>query len=118
MASTNVPKMAPAPAGGGPPPSRDSTFSRSLRWEILGDEDRALVGSWATAITLGILWLLLVWFGPKSPPPQLINPAETAPITLALDNPTPPPTVEAPAAAAAPEVPAPGPKTKPKGPTG
>ncbi|HET7457142.1 MAG TPA: AgmX/PglI C-terminal domain-containing protein [Gemmatimonadaceae bacterium] len=115
MASTNVPRMAPAPAG--PPPERDSTFSRSLRWEILGEEDRALVGSWATAIALGLIWLLLVWFGPKSPPPQLLNAAETAPITLALDNPVPPPTVEAPATTA-PEVPAPGPTTKPKGPTG
>src|SRR5829696_8182560 len=117
MASTNAPRMAPAPAGGaGLPPSRDAAFTRSLRWEILGEEDRALVGSWATALTLGVLWLLLVWFGPKSLPPQLISEAETAVITLAPDLPPPPPTVELPAAAA--ELPAPGPTTKPKGPVG
>ena len=116
MASTNAPQAArPTPPG---QPSRDSSFTRSLRYEILGEEDRALVGSWATSIVLALLWLLLVWFGPKSLPPQLINPAETAPITIDLSPPVPTPAVpEAPAAAAA-EVPAPGPTTKPRGPVG
>lgn len=116
MASTNAPSTAsPTPPG---QPSRDAAFTRSLHYEILGEEDRALLGSWATAIVLALLWLLLVWFGPKSPPPQLINPAETAPITL--DVAPPPPEAAAPNAPTAPaaEAPAPGPTTKPRGPVG
>ena len=117
MASTNAPDaMRPAPGGG--PSSKDTAFTRSLHYEIFGEEDRALLGSWATALALGILWLLLVWFGPKSPPPQLLSEAEATPVTIDLAPPPPTPAVPDAPAAAATEVPAPGPTTRSRGPTG
>ena len=120
MATTpDLSNRAPSP-GGSRPPSKEAKFTRSMKFEIADEEQRALVGSWLTAITLGIIWLLLVYLGPRGKPPALLSEAETQPIQLQFDTeppvaPTPVP--EAPAAAA-PEVPAPGPTTRPRGPTG
>ncbi|MEP6690479.1 MAG: AgmX/PglI C-terminal domain-containing protein [Gemmatimonadaceae bacterium] len=55
----------------------ETTFTRNLRYEIAGEEGRALVGSWGVAFLLGIVWLMLVWFGPITKPPSLL--AEEAP---------------------------------------
>ena len=113
MATPNVTNRPPVPAGG-MPPARDSTFTRNLRYEWADEEGRAIIGSWAIAIALGVIWLLLVFFGPRRGPDlQLLNPAETAPITLNLEPPEPVTPVPAPGAAV--EVPAPGPTTAPRG---
>ena len=79
----------PAPAG----PSangRDAVFGRSLRYEMAGEEGRALIGSYTFAFALGIAWLLFVYFGPRTLPMQLLAPDER-PIAVTFDalEPTP-----------------------------
>jgi len=69
------------PARSGP---RDSVLSRSLRYEIAGEEGRALLGSYAFAFALGIAWLLVVYFGPKTMPMQLLA-RDERPIEVSFD---------------------------------
>ena len=100
------------------PNGRDAVFSRSLRYEIAGDEGRALIGSYTLAFALGVAWLAFVYFGPRTMPMRLLAPEEQ-PIAVtfeALDTPPEP-------AAAADEgetvrVPAPGPTNRAAGPSG
>ena len=70
------------------PPSasgkRDSVLSRSLRYEIAGEEGRALLGSYTFAFALGIAWLLVVYFGPKTMPMQLLA-RDERPIAVSFD---------------------------------
>ncbi|HUF26864.1 MAG TPA: AgmX/PglI C-terminal domain-containing protein [Gemmatimonadaceae bacterium] len=51
--------------GGPRPPNREraepTTFTRSLRYELAGEEGRALVGSYAISFTLAALFLLFVY---------------------------------------------------------
>ena len=55
----------------------EAAWSRSLRWEMLDPEERALAGSWGIALTAGILWVLLVLFlKPAAPSIQLLRPDE------------------------------------------
>lgn len=118
MATTpDLSNRAPAPRGSqssGP----DSKFTRSMRFEIADEEQRALLGSWATALTIGIVWLLLVWLGPRGKPPALLSEEETRPISIVFppdEGPVAPPTPEV---TGAPAVPTPGPTNVPRGPQG
>jgi len=63
---------------------RDAVLTRSLRYEIAGDEGRALLGSYAFAFALGIAWLLIVYFGPKTLPMQLLA-RDEQPIAVTFD---------------------------------
>jgi len=69
-----------------PTNGRDTVFNRSLRYEVAGDEGRALLGSYTFAFTLGIAWLLFVYFGPRTLPMQLLSPDER-PIAVTFDAP-------------------------------
>ncbi|MEJ7810305.1 MAG: hypothetical protein WKG32_07810, partial [Gemmatimonadaceae bacterium] len=92
---------------------RDSTFTGNLRWEMLDDEGRALAGSYAIAVALGIVWLVLVFFFPAAKPLSLLPENEQG-LTVELeDEPatTPPAAQEGEAV----EVAAPGPVNKPPG---
>jgi hypothetical protein len=64
--------------------SRDAVLTRSLRYEIAGEEGRALLGSYALAFALGIAWLLVVYFGPKTMPMQLLA-RDERPIAVTFD---------------------------------
>ena len=105
---------APAPRNG------ESTFTRNLKFEFADEEGRALVGSYAISITLGILFLLLVHFGPESVAPSLLPPP--APPIAVQFNPedVPPPTPIPPVATegTAERTPSPGPTNRRAGPTG
>src|SRR5688500_18356674 len=97
------------------PPKRprdETTFTRHLRYEIMGEEGRAIVGSYVVAVALGLLWLALVIFlPPVAPAIQLIPEAELGPVTAELDTAQPP----APQPGEAEQQPAPGPTTRPPG---
>ena len=70
------------------PPKGDNTFTSSLRFELVDEEERALLGSYAIASMLGLAFLLLIQFGPRTP----ILPIELGhfgPITIGNLNPTP-----------------------------
>src|SRR5688500_5128550 len=85
------PERREGPARGSLP--RESTFTRNLRFEVAGEEGRALVASWSASIALGIMWLLLVAFGPKGLPPDLLPPP-APPIEVKFDEAElPPPTI-------------------------
>ena len=73
------PMNAAAPTTG-----RDTVFNRSLRYEVAGEEGRALLGSYAFAFTLGVAWLLFVYFGPRTFPMQLL-PTDERPIAVTFD---------------------------------
>jgi hypothetical protein len=76
---SRVPTPAIVPTNG-----RDTVFNRSLRYEVAGDEGRALLGSYSFAFTLGIAWLLFVYFGPRTLPMQLL-PTDERPIAVTFD---------------------------------
>ena len=108
---------APTP---GPRRTDESTFTRNLKFEIADEEGRALLYSYMVSGAIGIAWLLLVWFGPRTNPASLLPP-EPPPIELALEPPTtPPPAPEPPVAqpGAAERVPSPGPTNRKPGPVG
>jgi hypothetical protein len=63
---------------------RDAVFGRSLRYEVAGDEGRALLGSYSFAFTLGVVWLAFVYFGPRTERMQLLAPEER-PISVTFD---------------------------------
>jgi hypothetical protein len=100
------------------PNGRDAIFSRSLRYEIAGDEGRALIGSYTFAFALGVAWLAFVYFGPRTLPMRLLAPEEQ-PIAVtfeALD--APPEPVVAVDEGETVRVPAPGPTNRDAGPRG
>ena len=86
--------------------AHEEVFGRSLRYEIAGEEGRALLSSYALSFALGIAWLAFVYFGPRTLPMQLLS-RDERPIAVTFD--TPEPTLDAAAAeeaaAAAPPVP-------------
>jgi hypothetical protein len=93
----------------------ETTFTRNLRYEIMGEEGRAIVGSYAVAVALGLLWILLVIFlPPVETKIQLLSPEETGPVTIELEDLSPP----APREGEAEQQPASGPTTRPPGRTG
>jgi hypothetical protein len=106
----------PRPPSSVPANGRDAVLSRSLRYEIAGEEGRALLASYAFAFALGVAWLVVVYFGPQTLPMQLLS-RDERPIAVTFDAVEP----LAQAAAAAEEgevvrVPAPGPTNPPPGP--
>src|SRR5215210_6074534 len=110
------PRPATSPAS---PRHGDTTFTRNLKFEFADEEGRALVGSYAISITLGILFLLLVRFGPESRAPDLLPPP-APPIDVVFEGPVPEPTPIPPVAQAGEAVrtPSPGPTTAAPGPRG
>jgi hypothetical protein len=97
----------------------EASFTRNLRYEIAGAEGRAMLGSSMISIVLGVLWVLLVLFGPRTQVDRLLPPDE-APIEVTVEPPPPPEepikTEEAPAApvVAAPKAAAKAPAGAPK----
>src|SRR5688500_3184171 len=77
----NEPYDAPASA---PANGRDAVFTRSLRYEVAGEEGRTLLTSYGIAFALGIAWLGFVYFGPRTRPMQLLSPEEQ-PIAVTFD---------------------------------
>jgi hypothetical protein len=97
-------RAAPARA---PRRGDEVTFTRAMRYELAGEEGRALIGSWAISGTLGMIWLFLISFGPRTDVTHLLPPEER-PISVTFE---PPPPAPAPPAPAAPKpVPAAAPK--------
>ena len=45
-------------------PRDEASFTRNLRFELADEEGRALLGSWLLSAGFGLLWILLVMFGP------------------------------------------------------
>ena len=78
------PEPAPVPAH-----SHDEVLGRSLRYEIAGEEGRALLTSYALSFALGIAWLAFVYFGPRTLPMQLLS-RDERPIAVTFDMPEPP----------------------------
>lgn len=106
----------PRDSASGPTNGRDAVFGRSLRYEVAGEEGRALIGSYMFAFTLGIAWLLFVYFGPRTLPMQLLSPDERPiEVTFGAMEPAPPETTATGTEEAVVPVPAPGPKDKPAG---
>jgi hypothetical protein len=110
--SHEVRAPAAAPANG-----RDTVFNRSLRYEVAGEEGRALIGSYTFAFALGIAWLLFVYFGPRTLPMQLLSPDER-PIAVTFDALEPLPDAMAGEEGGEVRVPAPGPTASDAGPRG
>lgn len=97
-----------------PPPRRtrapvdDTSFTRNMRYEFADAEGRAITYSWVASCALGILWLLLVAFGPLVPPSIALLPQDTPPIDVKVEDLSPP--APTPQPAAAPSAPAPTPR--------
>jgi hypothetical protein len=96
---------------------RDAVFGRTLRYEIAGEEGRALLGSYSFAFTLGIVWLAFVYFGPRTERMRLLSPDEQ-PIAVTFDALEPLSAAEVGETGEEIRVPAPGPKDRPEGPRG
>ncbi|HEX6534574.1 MAG TPA: AgmX/PglI C-terminal domain-containing protein [Gemmatimonadaceae bacterium] len=93
-------------------PIDDASFTRNMRYELADAEGRAIVWSWAVAVSLGLLWILLVIFLPAVPPSiSLLRPEETAPVQVQFEDLTPP----TPEPAGAPAAPAAKPAPRPAG---
>jgi hypothetical protein len=106
----------PVKSGGPNPTGRETTFTRNLRFELADEENRALLGSYAISIALGVAFLLFVQFYPVTEAPRLLP--ETAPIAVQFQDELPPPEPPPPAVEAEGEVevtPAPGPRNRPPG---
>jgi len=74
-----VPEPASVSADG-----RDASLGRSLRYEIAGEEGRALLTSYAFSFGLGLAWLAVVYFGPRTLPMQLLS-RDERPIAVTFD---------------------------------
>lgn len=106
----------PAAPKGSASNAREATFTSKLRFELADEESRALLGSYAISISLGILFLLLVQFYPVTTAPSLLP----EPTVISLVPPDelppvvePPPVVEQ--AGEAERTPSPGPVNRPQG---
>jgi len=96
---------------------RDAVFGRTLRYEIAGEEGRALLGSYSFAFTLGIVWLAFVYFGPRTERMRLLSPDEQ-PIAVTFDALEPLAGAETGETGEEIRAPTPGPKDRPEGPRG
>src|SRR3954463_5073562 len=106
--------LRPATPAGSPPPRDVDRFDSRLRFEWADPEQRALLYSWAFAVGLAIVWLIVVAMH-KIVPPRLEN--DTVEITL-TEPPTatpPAPTPPVPQEGAATAVASPGPRNRPPG---
>jgi hypothetical protein len=114
MATSEPRALRPHGGNGG------SEFTRNLKFEVASEEGRALLGSYAISVSLGLAFLALVFFGPETREPTLL-PVEAEPIDVVfepdtLPEPTPVETVAAAGETTAP--PAPGPRDAAPGPRG
>src|SRR3954465_8915800 len=107
--------LRPATPAGSPPPRDVDRFDSRLRFEWADPEQRALLYSWAFAVGLAIVWLIVVPMQ-KIVPPRL----ETDSVEITLPEPpartpepAPPPPVPQEGAATA--VASPGPRNRPPG---
>lgn len=107
--------MPPKALPGGSRSILETSLTRGLRYELASEEGRALLGSSAVSTTIGILWVLLVIFGPRTTISHLL-PVEDRPISVRFEEPPPPPPPPPPAQPVAPAV-APLPAPKPAAPT-
>jgi hypothetical protein len=109
MAETQSPRTAQPR----PPVGEETTFTRNLRYELMGEEGRAIVGSYGIAITLGLIWIALVIFLPPSENViKLLSAEELGPVAVEFREEREPP---APQQGEAELQPAPGPTNKPPG---
>ncbi|HZS61403.1 MAG TPA: AgmX/PglI C-terminal domain-containing protein [Gemmatimonadaceae bacterium] len=128
MTASEDPRRSGASA---PPPKRrtgrvrapvdETSFTRELRHELASDEGRALLVSSGISAGIGVLWLFLVLFGPRTETAHLLS-AEERPINVTFEAPPPdlpktPPTPAAPVAAAKPVAKPAAAAPKPSGPT-
>ena len=111
---------SPNPSGKPRPREHETTFTRNLRYEWASEEGRALVGSYAISTAIGIAWILLVIFGPKTRELELLPETERVAIDFTLDPPAPEPAPTPVAATPSPaeRTPSPGPTNRRPGPTG
>lgn len=79
-------------------PRDEASFTRNLRFEIADEEGRALLGAWGISGACGLLWLMLVLFGPKTDVSHLLPPEER-PISVTFEAPPPPEVPPAPTVA-------------------
>ena len=117
MTAPSTPRGPLTPdASAAPTNGRDAVFGRSLRYEIAGEEGRALLGSYIFSFALGLVWLGVVYFGPHTRAMQLLSP-DQRPIEVTFDAIQPP--LDAVTSggedAEAARVPAPGPTNRPAG---
>jgi hypothetical protein len=87
----------------------ETTFTRNLRYELAGEEGRVLLRSWIISGVVGLLWVLLVAFGPTTDVNHLLPPEER-PIDVKFEAPPPAPK---PVPAQPEPAPAPAPAPKP-----
>jgi hypothetical protein len=106
------PDLAPAGGGHGSRNTLETSLTRALRFELASEEGRVVIGSWTVSALVGLLWILLVIFGPRTSVSHLLPP-EDRPIEVRFEEPPPPP---APTPVVAPE-PTPAPTTKPAAPS-
>ena len=106
--------LRPATPAGSPPPRDVDRFDSRLRFEWADPEQRALLYSWAFAIGLAIVWLIVVAMH-KIVPPRLEN--DAVEITLTEPPPAEQPAVTPPVPqeGAATAVASPGPRNLPPG---
>jgi hypothetical protein len=107
--------LRPATPAGSPPPRDVDRFDSRLRFEWADPEQRALLYSWAFAVGLAIVWLIVVAMH-KIVPPRLEN--DTVEITLTeppAATPEAAPTPPVPQEGAATAVASPGPRNRPPG---
>ncbi len=76
------------------PPSRppeirkrvdEVSFTRNMRFEIADAEGRALLWSYVLAGSMGLIWLLMVWFGPSSQSLISLLPPEETPVEVKFE---------------------------------
>lgn len=109
------------PPGGNRLREHETTFTRNLRYEWASEEGRALVGSYGISAAIGIIWMLLVIFGPRTENPHLLSAEEMPEIAVQFEEtpvPPEPPAAVTPQPGEAERPPAPGPTTKKAGPVG
>jgi len=84
--SSAITPNSPVPPDPAPVPTRgrDEALGRSLRYEIAGEEGRALLTSYAFSFALGVAWLAFVYFGPRTLPMQLLS-RDERPIAVTFD---------------------------------
>ena len=77
----------------GSPSWNDESLARTLRLDLEDEERRALLGSYAISSAIGIAFLLLQQFGPRSEPVINLRPAPGPEITVGDLSSPPPPTI-------------------------
>ena len=106
----------PVKSGGPNPTGRETTFTRNLRFELADEENRALLGSYAISIALGVAFLLMVQFYPVTDNAIRLIPEQSITVQFEDELPpevAPPPAVEQEGEAVT--TPAPGPRNRPPG---